>query len=171
VADAIVQKWPIKLDETLDRLRKNSSGLKFSLHEFRGETTIIFDQKDLHNALGHFKNDGFNYLVDVSSAHYPDRGEIELIYLVRDLKTRRQIRVKTALPVEDPRIESAFDIWAGADWPEREVYDLMGIIFEGHPDLRRILMPEDFEDFPLRKEYPMEGDDSWRNFLKPGEGE
>jgi NADH-quinone oxidoreductase subunit C len=171
VADAIVQKWPAKLEDTLERLTREHSDTMFSLHEFRGETTLIFDKKDLHKVLSFLKADGFNYLVDVSSAHYPERGEIEIVYLVRDLKTVRQVRVKAALPVEDPRVESAVDVWAGANWPEREVYDLMGIVFEGHPDLRRILMPEDFEDFPLRKEYPVEGDDSWRNFLKPGEGE
>jgi len=171
VAEAIVQKWPAGIAESLARFRNSHAGLEFSLHEFRGETTLSFSPKDLHAALAAFRADGFDYIADVSSAHYPERGEIEVVYLVRSLKDARQVRLKAALPVDNPRVASACDIWAGADWPEREVYDLMGIVFEGHPDLRRILMPEDFEDFPLRKEYPMEGDDSWRNFLKPGEGE
>lgn len=171
VAEAIVQKWPADVSDSIDSFRDQHAGLKFSLHEFRGETTLTFSPKDLHAALAAFKDGGFDYIADISSAHYPERDEIEIVYLIRTLKNARQVRIKAALPVENPRIESACDIWAGADWPEREVYDLMGIVFEGHPDLRRILMPDDFEDHPLRKEYPMEGDDSWRNFLGPGEGE
>jgi len=171
VADAIVQKWPAEISPSIEKFRAGHPSVKFSVREFRGETTLVFSPEDLHAALAAFKADGFDYIVDVSSAHYPDRGEIELLYLVRSLKDARQIRLKACLPEESPRAQSACDIWAGADWMEREVYDLMGVVFEGHPDLRRILMPEDFEDFPLRKDYPMEGDDSWRNFLRPGEGE
>ncbi len=167
----IYKGWDVDLTETISRLKESLKDVEFSVHNFRGETTIIVKNGDLHKTLEFFKNDGFDYLVDVSSSHYPERGEIEVIYLIRELKSRRQIRVKSALSVENPMVLSACDLWRGADWFEREVYDLMGVIFEGHPDLRRIMMPEDFEDFPLRKQYPMEGDDEWRNFLKPGEGE
>ncbi|MCX7830592.1 MAG: NADH-quinone oxidoreductase subunit C [Acidobacteria bacterium] len=171
MGDFINQHWGENLDDTIEKLKQCKPEISFKLHRFRGETTAVVKCEDLHRTLQFFKSDGFNYVVDVSSAHYPEREEIELSYIVRDLETKRQIRVKTSLPVENPRVLSACDIWAGANWMEREVYDLMGVIFEGHPDLRRILMPEDFEDFPLRKEYPMEGDDDYRNFLKPGEGE
>jgi NADH-quinone oxidoreductase subunit C len=171
VGDFINQHWGENLDETIDKIIKELGSVSYKIHKFRGETTLIVENKNLHQFLQILKNNGFDYLVDVSSAHYPEREEIELHYLVRDLNTKRQIRIKTSLSVEDPRTQSACDIWPGANFLEREVYDLMGIIFEGHPDLRRILMPEDFEDFPLRKEYPMEGDDNYRNFLKPGEGE
>ena len=159
------------LNGTLARFREKKPGIAFDLREFRGETTIVVAQDLIYEALVFFRDEGFDYLVDVSSAHYPEREEIELHYLLRDLKTARQLRVKSVLPAEDPRVQSACSIWPGANWMEREVYDLMGVVFDGHPDLRRILMPEDFEDFPLRKEYPMEGDDEWRNFMKPGEGE
>ena len=114
--------------------------------------------------------EGFNYLADVSSAHWPEEGRIEVAYLARNLRDRRQLRIKASLPVEDPSIETVADIWRTANWLEREVYDLMGVTFIGHPDLRRILLPEDFDGFPLRKEYPMEGDDEWRNFLPSEEG-
>lgn len=171
MGDFINQHWVENLDETLDKLKNSFEESLLSIKKFRGETTVIVKPSNLHDILKFLKEDGFNYLVDVSSAHFPEREEIELLYLVRDLKNKRQVRIKTSLPVEEPRINSACDIWAGANWMEREVFDLMGVIFEGHPDLRRILMPEDFEDFPLRKEYPMEGDDEYRNFLKPGEGE
>lgn len=170
MGDFVNQHWGDNLDETIARLGKELN-ISHQVHRFRGETTLIVENQNLHDALKFLKDEGFDYLVDVSSAHFPEREEIELHYLVRDLKTRKQIRVKTVLQVEDARTSSACDIWGGANFMEREVYDLMGVIFEGHPDLRRILMPEDFEDFPLRKEYPMEGDDNYRNFLNPGEGE
>lgn len=171
MGDFVNQQWGENLDETIEKLKNTFKKSILNVVKFRGETTIVVEPTSLHNILEFLKEDGFNYLVDVSSAHFPEREEIELLYLVRDLISKRQLRVKTSLSVEEPRINSASDIWPGANWMEREVYDLMGVIFEGHPDLRRILMPEDFEDFPLRKEYPMEGDDEYRNFLRPGEGE
>ena len=135
-----------------------------------GETTLVLEAARAKEALRFMKSErGFNYLVDVSSAHWPEEGRIDVVYQVRNLATRDQVRVKVALPVEDPSIETVCDIWRTANWLEREVYDLMGVQFLGHPDLRRIMMPEDFEGYPLRKEYPMEGDDEWRNYLSPEE--
>jgi NADH-quinone oxidoreductase subunit C len=77
--------------------------------------------------------------------------------------------VRVPLPEEDPEVESVSDVWRTANWLEREVYDLMGVRFLGHPDLKRIMLPEEFEGHPLRKEYPMQGDDAWRNYLSPEE--
>ena len=132
------------------------------------ETTLVLEAARTKEVLRFMKADrGFNYLVDISSAHWPDEGRIDVVYQVRSLTTREQVRVRAALPVEDPTIETVCDIWRTANWLEREVYDLMGVQFLGHPDLRRIMMPEDFEGYPLRKEYPMEGDDEWRNYLSP----
>lgn len=139
--------------------------------EYQGETTIIVDRGAAKPILRHLKErEGFNYLADISSAHWPEEGRIDVVYLPRNLKDRSQVRIKASLPVEDPSIESVTDVWRAANWMEREVYDLMGVDFVGHPDLRRILLPEDFEGYPLRKEFPMEGDDEWRNFLPTEEG-
>ncbi len=133
-----------------------------------GETTLVVESAQAKAVLRFMKAErGFNYLVDVSCAHWPDEGRIDVVYQVRNLSTREQVRVRAALPVEDPSIETVADLWRTANWLEREVYDLMGIMFVGHPDLRRIMLPEDFEGHPLRKEYPMEGDDEWRNYLPP----
>lgn len=135
-----------------------------------GETTLVLEAARAKDILRFMKSErGFNYLVDVSSAHWPDDGRIDVVYQVRNLSTRDQVRVRVALPVEDPCTETVSDIWRTANWLEREVYDLMGVQFLGHPDLRRIMTPEDFEGHPLRKEYPMEGDDEWRNYLPPEE--
>lgn len=138
--------------------------------EYQGETTLVVKPASAKGVLRHLKEaEGFNYLVDVSCAHWPEEGRIDVVYLARNLKDRRQLRVRAPLPVEDPSVETVTDLWRSANWLEREVYDLMGVTFIGHPDLRRIMLPEDFEGHPLRKEYPMEGDDAWRNFLPPEE--
>jgi len=138
--------------------------------EYQGETTLVVEPAKAKGILKFLKeSEGFNYLADVSSAHWPEEGRIDVVYLARNLTDRRQLRIRAALPVEDPSIETVTDIWRTANWLEREVYDLMGVAFIGHPDLRRILLPEDFDGFPLRKEYPMEGNDEWRNFLPPEE--
>jgi NADH-quinone oxidoreductase subunit C len=77
-----------------------------------------------------------------------------MVYHLLSLGRRRRLRVKTALPAAEPAVASLTGLWRNADWLEREVYDMFGIVFEGHPDLRRILMSDDFEGHPLRKDYP-----------------
>jgi NADH-quinone oxidoreductase subunit C len=102
----------------------------------------------------------YDYLVDVTAVEYRDRERpIEVVYLLRSLERKTNLRVKVEL---DPRGELAVDsvtpLWAGADWLEREVYDMFGIVFAGHPDLRRILMWETYaEGYPLRKDFPLRG--------------
>jgi NADH-quinone oxidoreductase subunit C len=136
--------------------------------EYQGETTLVVEAMRAKELLRFLKAEkGFNFLADLSCAHWPEEGRIDVVYQVRNLKTREQFRVRAALPVEDPAIATVSDVWRTADWLEREVYDLMGIVFTGHPDLRRIMLPEDFDGHPLRKEFPMEGDDEWRNYLPP----
>lgn len=138
--------------------------------EYAGETTLVVEPGQAKAVLRFLRESaGFNYLADISSAHWPDEGRIDVVYLPRSLKTGEQLRVRVPLPAENPAIETVSDIWRTADWLEREVYDLMGVQFGGHPNLSRILLPEDFEGYPLRKEYPMEGDDEWRNYLPPEE--
>jgi NADH-quinone oxidoreductase subunit C len=103
---------------------------------------------------------GFDYLVDVTAVEFRDRERaLEVVYLVRSLEQREELRVKVDL---DPRgelvVDSVVSLWRGADWLEREVYDMFGVTFRGHPDLRRILMWETYaEGFPLRKDFPLRG--------------
>jgi NADH-quinone oxidoreductase subunit C len=102
----------------------------------------------------------FNYLVDVTAVEFRDRERpIELVYFLRSLERRADIRIKVELPsAEDLTVESVWSLWNGADWLEREVYDMFGITFRGHPDLRRILMWETYaEGYPLRKSFPLRG--------------
>jgi NADH-quinone oxidoreductase subunit C len=103
---------------------------------------------------------GYDYLVDVTAVEYRDRERpLEVVYFLRSLDRRADLRVKVEL---DPRGELAVDsvvpLWRGADWLEREVYDMFGVTFRGHPDLRRILMWETYaEGYPLRKDFPLRG--------------
>src|SRR5213594_2821914 len=105
----------------------------------------------------------FDHITDICSADYPEDAErFEVIYHLLSLPHRTRIRLKARVTEDDPTIASLTGIWKGANFLEREVYDMMGIRFEGHPDLRRILMPEDYEEgFPLRKDFPVEGK-GWR---------
>jgi NADH-quinone oxidoreductase subunit C len=98
-------------------------------------------------------------LTAVDFSTYPgDSGpRFEVVYNMISITHRHRIRLKVRVPEEDPRIDSVSSIWQTANWHERETFDLMGIKFDGHPDLRRILLPEDWEGHPLRKEYPLKG--------------
>ena len=106
----------------------------------------------------------FDHITDVCSADYPDDPErFEVIYHVLSLPHRVRLRVKARVTEEQPVIPSVVGVWKGAEFMERETYDLMGIKFSGHPDLRRILMPEHYDEgYPLRKDFPTEGK-GWRS--------
>jgi len=98
-------------------------------------------------------DEGFDYCVDVTAVHYPKREkqEFDLIWILYSFAQNERIRVKTQVADGDT-VKSVVGLWSTANWLEREVYDMFGIKFEGHPDLRRILLPEDWKGFPLRKE-------------------
>src|SRR5205823_11484278 len=87
---------------------------------------------------------------------WPREPRFELTYMLISLDHRQRIRLKVALPVEAAHVATVSDVWPSANWLEREVWDLFGIVFDGHPDPRRLLMPEDWEGFPLRKDYPVQ---------------
>jgi len=94
---------------------------------------------------------GFNYLANLTAVDYQDR--FEVVYYLYSVPENRGIVLKTAIPRENPVIASVVPVWPAANWQEREVYDMFGIVFEGHPSLKRILLPQDFEGHPLRKDF------------------
>lgn len=94
---------------------------------------------------------GFDYLADVTAIDWQDR--IEVVYQLTNIANNQKVALRVDLDREKPEIDSLASIWKGADYQEREVFDLMGVVFKGHPDLRRILLPEDWEGYPLRKDY------------------
>lgn len=99
-----------------------------------------------------------NYLTNIAAIHYPfNKGEeLEVIYQLHSLVNNVRLRVKSKLPIDKPEIETIVDIYVGANWMERETYDFFGVIFKGHPNLKKILNMEDQDYFPMRKEYPLE---------------
>jgi NADH-quinone oxidoreductase subunit C len=127
----------------------------------RDELTLWIDPVLLLDALRLLRNSEsttFEYLADVTAVDwYPAEPRFEVVYSLLSYQRRERIRVKVKLHGGDPYVESVTSLWAGAASFEREVFDLFGIRFQGHPDLRRILLPDNWEGHPLRKDYPVEG--------------
>jgi NADH-quinone oxidoreductase subunit C len=149
------------------KARLGSDGVATS--RFRDNERVIVAPEKLDETLRLLKEDaGFDMLIDITAAdylHYPDaRDRFGVIYALLNTGTGERIYVKTHLNEPELSIPSAVSLWRGADWMEREVFDMYGIIFEGHPDLRRILMPEEFTAYPLRKDYPLRGRGERHNF-------
>jgi NADH-quinone oxidoreductase subunit C len=140
----------------------------FTASEFRDNRRFVVAADKLYSALEALKLGGFDLLVDITAVdylHYPDaKDRFGVVYLLTNTATGERSIVKTFLNEPDLTIPSAFPLWRGADWMEREVYDMYGLEFQGHPDLRRILMPEGFVGYPLRKDYPLRGYGERHNF-------
>ncbi|HKC41536.1 MAG TPA: NADH-quinone oxidoreductase subunit C [Gemmatimonadales bacterium] len=128
-----------------------------------GETIVFVAPERLLEIMTWLKDtpgQEFNYLVDVTAVEFRDRERpMQVVYFLRSLTRKADLRVKVELPAgEELTVDSVWSLWHGADWLEREVYDMFGITFRGHPDLRRILMWETYaEGFPLRKDFPLRG--------------
>jgi NADH-quinone oxidoreductase subunit C len=158
---------PHEVTLTLLRERLGADGLHTS--EFRDNFRIIVPPAHLYAVLECLKRDAsFDMLIDVTAAdylYYPNaKDRFGVVYALLNTTTAERLYVKTYLNEPDLTLPSVFPLWKGADWMEREVFDMYGIIFEGHPDLRRILMPEEFTAFPLRKDYPLRGRGERHNF-------
>jgi NADH-quinone oxidoreductase subunit C len=139
--------------------------------EFRGDTRITVPKNRLYEMMKLLKEQrGFDLLVDVTCVDYLNYRDAAdrfgLVYLLANTATNERLTVRVFLNEPDLKIASVEPLWAGANWMEREVYDMFGIRFEGHPDLRRILMPEEFAAFPLRKDYPLQGRGERHNFQR-----
>jgi NADH-quinone oxidoreductase subunit C len=152
-----------------DTLKSRFGPESFTTAQFRDNRRVIVKAEQLYAILECLKQEcGFDMLIDITAVdylRYPEaRDRFGVIYCLLNLTTGERVYVKTYLNEPDLTIPSAFPLWRGADWMEREVYDMYGIIFAGHPDLRRILMPEEFTAFPLRKDYPLRGRGERHNF-------
>jgi NADH-quinone oxidoreductase subunit C len=127
---------------------------------FRGEATVkLSDAEKIAEVCDFAKTRlGFHYLVDISSLdNYGEDPRWTLVYELRNLSNNAELRIKTDVSEEKSEVPSVLSVWATANWHEREVYDMMGIRFRNHPDLRRILMWEGYPYFPLRKDFPLAG--------------
>ncbi|HVU09461.1 MAG TPA: NADH-quinone oxidoreductase subunit C [Verrucomicrobiae bacterium] len=146
--------------EQAKKLKEKFGDLISEPVEFRGEVSVNISDAQQIVAVCEFakKTLGFDYLVDVSSLdHYGDDPRWTVVYELRSLQNANEIRLKTDVSEEKSELPSVVGIWKTANWHEREIYDMMGIRFNGHPDLRRILMWEGYPYFPLRKDFPLAG--------------
>ena len=150
-----------KSNVVVDRLRLWSANAIGEVIEFRGETTIVVARNVLRKVAERCREDEglqFNLLTDATCLdRFPMEPRFELNYHLVSIAHRLRTRLRVRLTGDDAVVDSLVPVWPGANWLEREIFDLFGIRFTGHPDLRRILLPEDWEGYPLRKDYPVEG--------------
>ena len=112
----------------------------------------------IHARLAQLKREGFTMLLDIGAVDYPQRTpRFDVVYHLLDLRNTKRVRLLCGVSKDDTKVATATDLWKSADWAEREIFDLFGITFEGHPDMRRIQMPNEWEGHPLRKDYPLRG--------------
>jgi len=146
-------------DVVAERLRAWNANSVAEVIEFHGETTLVVP-RELLRATAEFcrANLEFNFLSDATSVdRFPVEPRFELNYHLVSISKKIKIRLRSRVSGADAVVDSLVPVWPGAGWLEREIFDLMGIRFNGHPDLRRILLPDDWEGYPLRRDYPTEG--------------
>ena len=138
--DAVKEKFPDQVLET---------------YTFLSQRQLVIKKDRLTDIMTHLRRneiEPFDFLSDETATHWPEEEEFELVYMLFSFETRGRLRVKVRIKEWEP-IESLVGVWPGADWLEREAYDMFGVQFANHPNLERILLPEDWVGFPLRKDY------------------
>ncbi|MBI4483848.1 MAG: NADH-quinone oxidoreductase subunit C [Acidobacteria bacterium] len=160
---------------TLRKLKERFPGSVLAVHSYRGDDTAVVKGEDLVSVARFLKEDPelqYNFLMDLTAVDYlgqepfdsPQRVVLgsaqegirfEVVYHFYSLPLNQRVRIKVPVPESDPTVDSVTGLWAGANWFEREVWDMFGIRFKGHPDLRRILLYDGFEGHPLQKDYPL----------------
>lgn len=144
-----------------EKLKAAFGDVPFEFNEFRGELTVIVPKERIVGICKFLKEDeelAFNFLADLCGIDLnTPENRFAAIYNLYSLNTKHRIRLKTFASNENPKVPTVTGVWSTANWHERETFDMFGIVFEGHPDLRRIFMPDEFEHFPLRKDFPLMG--------------
>ena len=162
-----VPRSPLPEHPAAPRLRERFEKEVLDVVTAQGQTTVVCEKGGITEVLTFLRDEPdlrFDRLSDVTAVDYQDHpgrdphdSRFDVVYSLYSHPHNHRLRVRAPVADEDPRIASATSVWRGAEWPEREAFDMFGIRFDGHPDLRRILMPQSFEDFPLRKDYPLRG--------------
>ena len=176
-------------NNTIARIKVGLPDMQLRSTDFRGDIAVIADCADVHRLLRFLRDDpdcNFDLLCDVTAVdylHYPSSsiGRFAVVWILANTDNSERIQVKTFLNptldtsgiVDDPglHVHTSTDIWPGAEWREREIFDMFGIRFDEHPDLRRILMWKDYPAHPLRKDYPLQGRDERTNLAIIGRDE
>ena len=161
LAPAITDLEQLKDNPALARILAWKSAAVQSAKFDRDEVTIVIDRSAIRETCAMLRDNAecpFNFLSDVTCVDwFPSEPRFEVIYHLLSIPNKERVRLKVKLEGNSPVVDSVFPVWPSANFFEREVFDLFGIRFSGHPYLRRIQMPEDWEGHPLRKDYPVEG--------------
>lgn len=158
---------------TINKVRAAFGEALLEAQLFRGETTLVLSKKALPEVARFLRDDpelGYDRLLGLCGVDYLALGlspRFAVVYHLLSPSRQQRLRLKVPVGEEEPGVPTVVDVWPAANWYEREAYDMFGLRFEGHPDLRRILMPDDWEGHPLRKDYPLGGEPAW--FVR-GEG-
>ena len=147
------------------RIKEAKGELVEDINYFRGEISLLVKKEGLLDLCRFLKDDDdtrFDFLTEVIGVHYPKRERpFEVVYHLYSTSKKHRVRLKVQL-AEGEEVESVYPVWRSANWYEREAYDLVGIRFANHPDLKRILLPDDWKGHPLRKDYPLQGPPGYR---------
>jgi NADH-quinone oxidoreductase subunit C len=148
-----------ELEVTAQEIRDAPSDWIEDTNFNRDRATLIAKPQRITEVLEYLKGKGYTFLASLHGVdYYPHEPRLGIVYELLDMKRVDRISVKARVPTDDPRIPTVIALFPGADFPEREVYDMFGVVFDGHPDMRRILMPEDYEGFPQRRDFPVGGE-------------
>jgi NADH-quinone oxidoreductase subunit C len=149
--------------DLVTRLRSQyGSGIK-EANTYLGQKYLLVDSSIVYEILLRMRQDErFDYCVDITAVHYPKReAQFDIVYILYSFHHNERVRIKTQIK-DGERLRTAVDVWETANWLEREVFDMFGIQFDGHPDLKRILLPDGWKGYPLRKDYPiLQQDQEW----------
>lgn len=160
--------------EIAEKIKENFPDEVVEVTNFRDQVSVIVKKERIVDICRYLHDDpilSFDHLQDLTGVDYLGKKEprFEVVHNLYSVRYRHRIRIRAQVPEDDPHIRTVTSIWAGANWHERECFDMFGIVFTGHPDLRRILMPEDWEGYPLRKDYPLKGPEpekDWPGFVE-----
>jgi NADH-quinone oxidoreductase subunit C len=148
-----------ELELTAQELRDKDSDSILDTEFSRGRAVLVINPQRIRPVLEHLQTKGYTFLASLHGVdYYPQEPRLGVLYELLDMKRVDRISVKARVPTDAPTLPSVIELYPGADFPEREVYDMFGVEFEGHPDMRRILMPEDYEGFPQRRDFPVGGE-------------
>jgi NADH-quinone oxidoreductase subunit C len=160
----------LTIDEVVQRLKEVLGDNFLEEGEFRGQRFVILRKDGIREAIKLLKDLGFNHLQTLTGVDYlriPNRRtRFEVVYQLYSIEKRLQLRLRVEVPEDDPEVDSIIDLFPCANFLEREVYDLLGIRFKGHPNLKRILLPENWVGHPLRKDYPLEPEEKPLEFIE-----
>ena len=147
------------LELLAQELREADSDAVLDTLFFRDRATLIVNPARVRPTLEWLKGRGYGFLASIHGVdYYPEEPRLGVLYELLDMEKVDRLTVKARVHTEEPELESAVPLWGAANVQEREVYDMFGVRFAGHPDLRRILMPDDYEGFPQRRDFPMGGE-------------